>query len=154
MTFEKIVDLWTPSSLVTVSLMRLICTSVLYSCLVNVTLGLLMLLGSSLSLWTSCVNGSEGFGPSVPEDDIIAFALSAKFAGVPMHVCNEEKFGYIMTPLEDGDELEDDHARLSDLRLQMIADRGPVPIRYFASFNTRNLLWFTSKLGFRFGLSD
>ena len=82
--------------------------------------------------------GAEGvadltFDPAkvkgAPQDDIIAFALSAKAAGVPMHVCNEEKFGYIMTPLEDGEGLEDDRARLSDLRLQMIADRGPVPVR-------------------------
>ena len=71
----------------------------------------------------------EGFGAGVPDDDIIAFALSAKSAGVPMHICNEEKFGYIMTPLEDGEDLADDYGRLSDLRLQMIADRGPVPIR-------------------------
>ena len=46
-----------------------------------------------------------------------------------MHICNEKKFGYIMTPLEDGDDLAVDYARLSDLRLQIIADRGPVPIR-------------------------
>ena len=61
----------------------------------------------------------EGFGAGVPDDDIIAFALSAKSAGVPMHICNEEKFGYIMTPLEDGEDLADDYGRLSDLRLQV-----------------------------------
>ena len=55
----------------------------------------------------------------VPDDDIIAFALSARSAGIPMHICNENKFGYIMTPLEDGQDLADDRWRLSDLRLQV-----------------------------------
>ncbi len=69
----------------------------------------------------------EGFQP--PKDDIIAFALSAKAAGIPLHVCNEQQFGHIMNPLEDDSQLEDDYEKLRELRLYMIADGGPVPRR-------------------------
>ena len=75
----------------------------------------------------------------VPDDDIIAFALSAKSAGVPMHVCNEEKFGYIMTPLEAGEDLADDYVRLSDLRLQ---GGNSIDIFFGLSFSLKNHLSF------------
>jgi collagen beta-1,O-galactosyltransferase len=66
---------------------------------------------------------------NLPKDDIIAFALSAKSAGIPMHVCNQEVFGHIMEPLDDDSQLEADYARLQNLKLYMIADSGPVPRR-------------------------
>ncbi|XP_059089933.1 glycosyltransferase 25 family member-like isoform X3 [Tigriopus californicus] len=61
-----------------------------------------------------------------PRDDIIVFALSAQFNGVPMYICNNHNYGYTMVPLADEDVLEKDFEMLSDLRLQIIADIGPL----------------------------
>uniref|UniRef100_A0A182WR15 Glycosyl transferase family 25 domain-containing protein n=1 Tax=Anopheles minimus TaxID=112268 RepID=A0A182WR15_9DIPT len=38
-----------------------------------------------------------------PVDDIIIFAMSANYSGIPMYVCNELLYGYIMVPLEAGE---------------------------------------------------
>lgn len=77
--------------------------------------------------------------PDWPYDDMIALALSARQAGIPMHVCcSPEPYGYVMPPLEAGDGGSEDSEgirrreldNLSDLKLQIIADRGrfdPLP---------------------------
>lgn len=59
-----------------------------------------------------------------PQDDIIVFALSARFSGVQLHICNEQNFGYIMVPLNEEDSLERDYPNLRNLKLEMTADRG------------------------------
>ena len=33
-------------------------------------------------------------------------------------VCNDVKYGYILSPLEEGQTIEDDHAQLLNLRLE------------------------------------
>ena len=64
------------------------------------------------------------FEKTVPRDDIITFALSAKLANIKLHICNLERlseFGYLMNPLEEEDDLLDDHDNLVNLKLQIIA---------------------------------
>ncbi|XP_017107204.2 glycosyltransferase 25 family member [Drosophila bipectinata] len=62
-----------------------------------------------------------------PSDDIIVFAISANSSGIPMHVCNEITFGYILQPLEPGDSLDQDLQQLVHIRASMITDLGDVP---------------------------
>ncbi len=64
-----------------------------------------------------------------PFDDIITFALSAKTAGVPMYVCNQRLFGYVMLPLSEEDNLSDDTINLVNLKMQVVSDFGPLRVR-------------------------
>ena len=57
----------------------------------------------------------------IPHDDIIQFALSASFNDVELNVCNENSYGYIMLPLNDDQNMEDDLMNLSNLRIEMFA---------------------------------
>ncbi|XP_026843806.1 glycosyltransferase 25 family member [Drosophila persimilis] len=68
-----------------------------------------------------------------PADDIIVFAMSANSSGIPLHVCNELTFGYILQPLEPGDTLEQDLQMLLNIRASMVSDLGAVPpvLEYF-----------------------
>ncbi|KPU73184.1 uncharacterized protein Dana_GF26781 [Drosophila ananassae] len=62
-----------------------------------------------------------------PSDDIIVFAISANSSGIPLHICNEITFGYILQPLEPGDSLDNDIQQLVHIRASMITDLGEVP---------------------------
>ncbi|XP_017007007.2 glycosyltransferase 25 family member [Drosophila takahashii] len=62
-----------------------------------------------------------------PADDIIVFAISANSSGIPLHVCNEITFGYILQPLEPGDTLDNDLQQLVNLKGLMVNDVGAVP---------------------------
>lgn len=63
-----------------------------------------------------------------PQDDIITFALSANLSGVPLHVCNDELFGYVTVPLEQSDGLERDVEQLVNVKLEALAD-GAEPFK-------------------------
>ena len=56
-----------------------------------------------------------------PEDDIIAFALSANIHKIGLHICNDQHYGYIMLPLDDEQNLADDQANLVNLKTLMFA---------------------------------
>lgn len=58
---------------------------------------------------------------SIPQDDIIRLALSAAFNDIKMHICNDHLYGYIMLPLEDTQNLQDDQINLSNLLVEMFA---------------------------------
>lgn len=62
-----------------------------------------------------------------PADDIIVFAISANSSGIPLHICNDITFGYILQPLEPGDTLEQDLQQLVNLKGMMVNDLGAVP---------------------------
>ncbi|XP_052854466.1 glycosyltransferase 25 family member [Drosophila gunungcola] len=62
-----------------------------------------------------------------PADDIIVFAISANSSGIPLHICNDINFGYILQPLEPGDSLDHDLQQLVNLRALMVNDLGGVP---------------------------
>ncbi|MPC25644.1 Glycosyltransferase 25 family member [Portunus trituberculatus] len=63
-----------------------------------------------------------------PHDDIIAFAISAKNAGLPMHVCNSEIYGFIPPPLEDGQGLHIDMKQLLSIKLEVLVEHPPLPV--------------------------
>ncbi|XP_016963573.1 glycosyltransferase 25 family member [Drosophila biarmipes] len=62
-----------------------------------------------------------------PADDIIVFAISANSSGLPLHICNDITFGYILQPLEPGDTLDHDLQQLVNLKGIMVNDVGAVP---------------------------
>lgn len=63
-----------------------------------------------------------------PHDDIIAFAISAKNAGLAMHVCNSEVYGFIPPPLEDGQGLQVDVKQLLSIKLEVLVEHPPLPV--------------------------
>ena len=55
-----------------------------------------------------------------PYDDMIAFAVSAKESGVGVDICNQDTFGYVMTPLSgEGKTLEDDLNILTNIMTEV-----------------------------------
>ncbi|XP_020812456.1 glycosyltransferase 25 family member [Drosophila serrata] len=62
-----------------------------------------------------------------PADDIIVFAISANSSGIPLHICNDINFGYILQPLEPGDTLDNDIQQMVNIRSSMVIDLGAVP---------------------------
>ncbi|XP_040583666.1 glycosyltransferase 25 family member [Lepeophtheirus salmonis] len=69
-----------------------------------------------------------------PEDDIIVFALSAKMNYIPITVCNERIYGYIIPPLDESKSLEDDTLNLLNLRLETISSFSPRFLPYLPEF--------------------
>ena len=63
-----------------------------------------------------------------PHDDIITFAISAKNAGLSMHVCNSEVYGFIPPPLEDGQGLQIDKKQLLSIKLEILVDHPPLRV--------------------------
>lgn len=63
-----------------------------------------------------------------PHDDIIVFAISARNAGLPMHVCNVEIYGFIPPPLEDGQGLNIDVKQLISIKLEVLVEHPPLPV--------------------------
>lgn len=63
-----------------------------------------------------------------PHDDIITFALSANRSGVPLHVCNDEVYGYVTVPLEQNDVIELDKQLLTNIKMEVLADQEPLPL--------------------------
>lgn len=72
-----------------------------------------------------------------PIDDIITFALVANRSGIPMHVCNDQKYGFIMVPLENRDGIEHDKQQLTNLKLEILAFQEYLPL-------TESLMKFVS----------
>lgn len=59
-----------------------------------------------------------------PVDDIITFATSARRAGISMYVLNNQHFGYIMSPLEKTDPIEEEESQMINLQLEALVE-GP-----------------------------
>ncbi|XP_059622938.1 glycosyltransferase 25 family member [Phlebotomus argentipes] len=57
-----------------------------------------------------------------PVDDIIIFAMSANYSGIPMMISNTEHFGYILSPLEQDEELRRDLEQLTNIRMMIWND--------------------------------
>uniref|UniRef100_A0A7G3ADG3 Putative glycosyltransferase 25 family member-like protein n=1 Tax=Lutzomyia longipalpis TaxID=7200 RepID=A0A7G3ADG3_LUTLO len=57
-----------------------------------------------------------------PVDDIIIFAMSAKYSGIPMKISNEVSFGYIMVPLEHDEDIVRDVDQLQNVRVMIWND--------------------------------
>lgn len=56
----------------------------------------------------------------MPSDDIILFALSAKYADIPMKISNEHLYGYVTVPLDAEDDIDKDHQQLINLKIMII----------------------------------
>lgn len=55
-----------------------------------------------------------------PHDDIITFAISANRSGITLNICNELKFGYLMLPLEQNDQLSLDYDQMTNIKLEVL----------------------------------
>ncbi|KAK9732225.1 hypothetical protein QE152_g13032 [Popillia japonica] len=55
-----------------------------------------------------------------PRDDIITFAIAANKSDIPLTVCNEEMFGFVMIPLEQDDTVAFDMLQLTNLKLEVL----------------------------------
>ncbi|KAA0203617.1 hypothetical protein HAZT_HAZT002377 [Hyalella azteca] len=67
-------------------------------------------------------------GHLLPLDDIIAFAVSAREAGLEMTICNEATYGYMNPPVVDKEQIDLDLLRLSSLKLEVLAYSSPLPV--------------------------
>lgn len=61
-------------------------------------------------------------GYSAALDDIISFAQSAKFYGVPMHIMNRDFYGYMLVPMEPHNSLEQETEQFIHLKLEYISN--------------------------------
>ncbi|XP_015608067.1 glycosyltransferase 25 family member [Cephus cinctus] len=63
-----------------------------------------------------------------PKDDIITFAIGANRSGIPLHICNDEVYGFVMVPLETRDTISQDHQQLTNLKLEVLSQQEPLPL--------------------------
>nr|XP_047911812.1 inactive glycosyltransferase 25 family member 3 isoform X2 [Anser cygnoides] len=59
-------------------------------------------------------------------DDIIVFAYSCQEAGAEVHVCNQQRFGYINVPVKAHQTLEDERVNFVHLTLEAMVDGPPM----------------------------
>lgn len=55
-----------------------------------------------------------------PQDDIIVLAVAANRSGVPMLICNERTYGYVLVPLDNNDSFDQDHRQLTNVKVMLI----------------------------------
>ncbi|NXK04542.1 GT253 glycosyltransferase, partial [Herpetotheres cachinnans] len=77
-------------------------------------------------------------------DDIIVFAYSCQAAGAEVHVCNQQRFGYINVPVQAHQTLEDEHTNFVHLTLEAMVDGPPMQRSRHISFLPKPL----TKMGF------
>lgn len=61
-----------------------------------------------------------------PIDDIIAFAVSANRSQIPLTLCNDKFYGFMMVPLEKGEGLSHDVAQLTNIKLEVLNNQDPL----------------------------
>ncbi|XP_026742852.1 glycosyltransferase 25 family member [Trichoplusia ni] len=66
-----------------------------------------------------------------PHDDIIAFAVNAKKNKIPLHICNDELYGFVPVPLEDNDDPKNDYEQLLNIKLEAIGRHSPLYLDTF-----------------------
>lgn len=59
---------------------------------------------------------------NIPLDDIIIFALSANYSGIPLVITNYEMFGFILAPLDPMDSIEKDKLQMINTKIMIIND--------------------------------
>lgn len=57
---------------------------------------------------------------NIPLDDIIIFALSANYSGIPLVITNYVNYGFVMAPSDVADTIEKDEARLINTKIMII----------------------------------
>ncbi|KAL6261421.1 hypothetical protein P5V15_006515 [Pogonomyrmex californicus] len=63
-----------------------------------------------------------------PIDDIITFAVGANKSDVPLFVCNEYIYGFVMVPLENEETIAEDMQRLINTKVEMLAFSNYLPL--------------------------
>ncbi|XP_068834909.1 inactive glycosyltransferase 25 family member 3 [Capricornis sumatraensis] len=79
-----------------------------------------------------------------PFDDIIVFAYACQAAGVSVHVCNEQRYGYLNVPVKSHQGLEDERVNFIHLILEALVDGPPM----WASAHVSRPPKRPSKMGF------
>ncbi|XP_043772652.1 inactive glycosyltransferase 25 family member 3 isoform X1 [Cervus elaphus] len=79
-----------------------------------------------------------------PFDDIIVFAYACQAAGVSVHVCNEQRYGYLNVPVQSHQGLEDERVNFIHLILEALVDGPPM----WASAHVSRPPKRPSKMGF------
>uniref|UniRef100_A0A8D8E144 Glycosyltransferase 25 family member n=1 Tax=Culex pipiens TaxID=7175 RepID=A0A8D8E144_CULPI len=64
-----------------------------------------------------------------PQDDIIIFAMSANYSGIPMAISNSLLYGYILMPLEQGETVEKDHEQLTNVKVYAVNEYGSLGLK-------------------------
>ena len=59
-------------------------------------------------------------GEEIRHDSVIAFAVSAKSAGLPLVLCNEEVYGYFTPSVVPGEHPIYERLRMDSLRLEVL----------------------------------
>ncbi|XP_060535220.1 glycosyltransferase 25 family member [Cylas formicarius] len=81
-----------------------------------------------------------------PNDDIIAFALSARHNNISLNVCNEEVFGYITAPMDQTDDVSYDYEQLRNILLKVVDSGEPLHLNdilaKFVRLPTKDTLQF------------
>ncbi|XP_057376858.1 glycosyltransferase 25 family member-like [Daphnia carinata] len=65
-------------------------------------------------------------GYNGPHDDVITFAISGFWTDVPVYICNQIKFGYLLSPLDESQTIQDDYAQLTNIMLEASVDFPPM----------------------------
>ncbi|XP_011877481.1 PREDICTED: glycosyltransferase 25 family member isoform X1 [Vollenhovia emeryi] len=63
-----------------------------------------------------------------PVDDIITFAIGANKSDVPLFVCNDDVYGFVMVPLENDETIAEDMQRLINTKVEMLAFSDYLPL--------------------------
>ncbi|KAL4717672.1 hypothetical protein ACJJTC_000821 [Scirpophaga incertulas] len=63
-----------------------------------------------------------------PEDDIIAFAVNANKLGIPMHICNDEFYGFVPIPVDDNDDPKNNLEQMLNVKLEALGRHMPLPL--------------------------
>ncbi|XP_032689727.1 glycosyltransferase 25 family member isoform X2 [Odontomachus brunneus] len=63
-----------------------------------------------------------------PVDDIITFAIGANKSNVPLFVCNDEIYGFVMVPLESDETIAEDMQRLTNTKVEILAYSDHLPL--------------------------
>lgn len=74
-----------------------------------------------------------------PNDDIIAFAISANRSAISLNVCNELKFGYLTVPLEQNDQLNMDYEQMINIKLEVLNEMNELYVNDLLKKFTREL---------------
>lgn len=81
-----------------------------------------------------------------PDDDIIAFAISANKSEIPLMLCNEETYGWMMMPIEKTDTIEVDLLQFMNLKLEILTEHEPLFVndllRPYVKLPQRNRMMF------------
>ncbi|XP_071636841.1 glycosyltransferase 25 family member isoform X1 [Temnothorax longispinosus] len=63
-----------------------------------------------------------------PVDDIITFAIGANKSDVPLFVCNDDVYGFVMVPLENDETIAEDMQRLTNTKVEMLSFSDYLPL--------------------------